>query len=268
LLGGWRAMRGVDPLARTVAAAALAGFAYWTVHGSFDWFWEFAGLGASAFALLGIACSLVTVRARASAPAGERPTSAASGPALGHSVAPVTAPAGVQRSVGARAEHGRPVARLCLWATVVALGLAAVASLVAPWLSERQVQSAASIWSKAPLVAYARLNDAANLNPLSDRPYLVAGSIALRFGDIVRAEHDFALALKRVPGDAYATLELGAIASELGERAHALALLESAVRLNPRDPLARQALRTVRTGRRVSVEALNHSILLNAQRFA
>ncbi len=266
LLGGWRAMRGVDPLARTVAAAALAGFAYWTVHGSFDWFWEFAGLGASAFALLGIACSLVPARARASAPAGERSTGAAPGPALGRPVAPVTAPAGVQRSVGARAEHGRPVVRLCLWATVVALGLVAVASLVAPWLSERQVQSAASIWSKAPLVAYARLNDAANLNPLSDRPYLVAGSIALRYGDIVRAEHDFALALKRVPGDTYATLELGAIASELGERARALALLESAVRLSPRDPLARQALRTVRTGRRVSVEALNHSILLNAQR--
>ncbi len=47
-----------DPLARDVAAAALAGFAYWVVHGSFDWFWEFAGLGAPAFALLGIACAL------------------------------------------------------------------------------------------------------------------------------------------------------------------------------------------------------------------
>ncbi len=54
LLAGWRAMRRSDPLARTVAAAALAGFAYWAVHGSFDWFWEFAGLGSCAFALLGI----------------------------------------------------------------------------------------------------------------------------------------------------------------------------------------------------------------------
>ncbi len=56
----WRAMRRSDPLVRAVAAAALAGFGYWVVHGSFDWFWEFAGLGASAFALLGIACSLAT----------------------------------------------------------------------------------------------------------------------------------------------------------------------------------------------------------------
>ena len=46
--------RRADPLAASVAAAALAGFAYWLVHGSFDWFWEFAGLGAPAFALLGI----------------------------------------------------------------------------------------------------------------------------------------------------------------------------------------------------------------------
>ncbi len=62
LLAGWRAMRrSSDPLAGTVAAAALGGFAYWAVHGSFDWFWEFAGLGSCAFALLGIACSLTGV---------------------------------------------------------------------------------------------------------------------------------------------------------------------------------------------------------------
>ena len=58
LVAGARALRGGDPLARCVAAAALAGFAYWVVHGSFDWFWEFAGLGAPAFALLGLACAL------------------------------------------------------------------------------------------------------------------------------------------------------------------------------------------------------------------
>src|SRR6202034_770678 len=58
LLAAARALRDADPLARTVCAAALSGFAYWVVHGSFDWFWEFAGLGAPAFALLGIACAL------------------------------------------------------------------------------------------------------------------------------------------------------------------------------------------------------------------
>ncbi|MGC2373812.1 MAG: O-antigen ligase family protein, partial [Solirubrobacteraceae bacterium] len=59
LVAGWRAMRRADdPLGATVAVAALGGFAYWAVHGSVDWFWEFAGLGAPAFALLGIACAL------------------------------------------------------------------------------------------------------------------------------------------------------------------------------------------------------------------
>jgi tetratricopeptide (TPR) repeat protein len=58
LWGAARALRAPDPLARSAAAAAMAGFAYWLVHGSFDWFWEFAGLGAPAFALLGLACAL------------------------------------------------------------------------------------------------------------------------------------------------------------------------------------------------------------------
>ena len=130
------------------------------------------------------------------------------------------------------------------------------------------MQSAGRIWSKAPHAAYARLDEAARLNPLSDEPYLLAGSIALRFGDLARADHEFRLALRRTPSDPYATLERGAIASSRGERAVALALLARAVRLNPRDPLAREALHVVREGRRVSVEALNRSILIKAQQFA
>jgi hypothetical protein len=230
LLAAARGLRGPDPLGRVVVAAALGGFGYWAVHGSFDWFWEFAGLGAPAFAMLGLACAL--------APRGH----IASGP----------------RRVG--------------WLTVgVGVGVGAVVavlaalSITAPWLSQRQVQSAAQVWTKAPLTAYARLNDAARLNPLSDEAYLVAGSIALRFDDLPRADHEFALALERTPGDAYATLERGAIASTENDRRGALELLERAARLNPRDSLTRQALQLAKEGKRVSVEELNRSILLNAQ---
>ncbi|HEY3971025.1 MAG TPA: O-antigen ligase family protein [Solirubrobacteraceae bacterium] len=236
LLGGWRAMRRSDPLARTVAAAALSGFAYWAVHGSFDWFWEFAGLGSCAFALLGIACSLAGVRA-------------------------------VQKQDASRAREGTSI-RLAFATVAGLLALAAAISLIAPWLSERQIQSAAQIWPRAPLTAYSRLGEAAKLNPLSDRPYLVEGSIALRYGDIVRARDAFSRALLRVPGDAYATLELGAIASQSGAKVRARLLLERAVRLDPRDPLAREALATVRAGRRVSVQALNRAILLKAEQLA
>jgi tetratricopeptide (TPR) repeat protein len=58
------------PFARGVGAASVAVFAYWFVHGSVDWFWEIAGLGAPAIAALGIAASLA--REREGAPTGVR----------------------------------------------------------------------------------------------------------------------------------------------------------------------------------------------------
>ena len=229
LVAAARGLRCTDPLARAVVAAALAGFGYWVVHGSFDWFWEFAGLGAPAFAMLGLACALAPRRGGVSSP--------------------------------------RRVGRLGIVVGAL-LALVAAASLTAPWLSKLEVQSAARVWTKAPQTAYSRLNDAAWLNPLSDEPYLVAGSIALRFDDLARADHEFALALRRTPGDAYATLERGAIASTENDRRGALVLLERAARLDPRDLLIRRALELVREGKRVNVDELNLSILLKAQQLA
>jgi tetratricopeptide (TPR) repeat protein len=238
LLAAARAIiRHPDPLARAVAAAAVAGFAYWLVHGSFDWFWEFAGLGAPAFALLGLACALTPRRVP---------------PPGGGSARPAPR--------GWRARWPLPLVALA--------AAAAVASLTAPWLSSLQTQSAARVWVRSPALAYARLNDAARLNPLSDEPYVVAGSIALRRGELGRADHAFALALGRTPGEAYATLERGAIASSRGQRRRALALLERAAHLSPRDPLTREALALVRAGRRVDIEELNRAILLKAQQFS
>jgi tetratricopeptide (TPR) repeat protein len=234
LLAAARALRGPDPLGGAVAAAALAGFGYWVVHGSFDWFWEFAGLGAPAFAMLGIACAL----------------------------APGREPA-------ARSTAGRPaLLRRALLAAGLLVALAAAASLAAPWLSQLQVESAARIWTKAPQAAYARLRQAAKLNPLSDEAYLVAGSIALRYGETAYADREFARALSRAPGDAYATLERGAIASARGERSAALRLLGHAVALDPRDGLAREALAVVRAGHRINPDELNRSILLKARQLA
>jgi tetratricopeptide (TPR) repeat protein len=264
-----RGLRGSDPLGRVVVAAALAGFAYWAVHGSVDWFWEFAGLGASAFALLGLGCSLAPRSYAALAP---DLTVTRSSPGPG--TQPVTdAPSTVAATGGARSRSQSATTggarksglrRLTIGVGACAAVLAAL-SLAAPWLSQLQTESAAHVWQRAPQTAYARLNDAASLNPLSDEPYLVAGSIALRFGDLQRADHEFALALERSPSDAYATLERGAIASSENDRRKALALFERAARLNPRDSLTMQALRLAKEGKRVNVEELNRSILLNAQ---
>ncbi len=275
LLAGARAMRAGGladrALGRAVAAAALAGFAYWVVHGSVDWFWEFAGLGAPAFALLGLSCALAPRRALAAI----APVPIKTGGSLeetGGSLE-LARPGSVQPepampAQAAHPEEGRRPWRLALMAVALLAALLAAASLTAPWLSQLEVQSAARVWPAAPAKAYARLNEAASLNPLSDEPYVVAGSIALREGELGRADHEFALALGRVPGDAYATLERGAIASTRGERAAALALLGRAVQLDPRDPLARQALLLVRRGERVDVTELNRSILREAQQLS
>jgi hypothetical protein len=261
LVGGAAALRRADPLARATAAAALAGFAYWAVHGSVDWFWEFAGLGAPAFALLGLACALAPPTGRivgATAPARGDPAEEP-GDLAGE-------PSPPSARTGDRPRRGLATRALAVGGSLVAL--AAAVSLIAPWLSQLQVEDAARIWTRAPRAAYSRLSDAASLNPLSDQAYLVAGSIALRFGDLARADHDFALALGRTPNDAYATLERGAIASARGERATALRLLGRAVELAPRDGIARAALTLVRGGGQVRIEQLNRLILLQARQLA
>ncbi len=251
LLAAMRAARSDDPLGRYVAAAALAGFGYWVVHGSVDWFWEFAGLGAPAWALLGLSCAL--------APRPRHQPWQAQASAV---------PAPRSESTPARSRLARSRGQVAVVLLVAVAALLAAASLAAPWLSQLEVQSAARVWPAAPGKAYARLNDAASLNPLSDQPYVVAGSIALRLGEINRADHEFALALQRVPGDAYATLERGAIASSAGRRAQALVLLERAAQLDPRDALAQQALALARRGQRVDVGELNRSILREAQQLS
>jgi O-antigen ligase len=250
-----RTARAGDPLAATLAGAALAGFAYWLVHGSFDWFWEFAGLGAPAFALLGLACALGS-----RAPARSSVTGASPGAAR-------------ERGIGgddqaADARSAPRALRLLGIGLASILTLAAIASLLLPWLSQLRVQSAVRVWPTAPRLAYEDLNKAADLNPLSDEPYSLAGSIALRFGDLPRAEREFSLALGRDSRDVYATLELGAIASARGHQREAFTLLKRAARLSPRDELIQETLFYVKNGHSVSIEQLNNSILLKAQRLA
>lgn len=268
LIAGMRVLRGRDALASTVAAAALGGFAYWVVHGSFDWFFEYAGLGAAAFALLGLVCSLcpadVAREGEAHALGG---VSGAGADAYG----------GVS-GTGGGVHGGVPGAgldvpegvsgRVAAIALAALLALAITASFALPSLSRSEVESAAKVWPSERGVAYSRLLEAASLNPLSDEPYLVSGSIALRLGEFARADKQFELALQRVPGDAYATLERGAIASSLGQRSRALPLLRRAAYLNPRDPITRHALSEARRGQRVNVTALNEEILREAQHFS
>ncbi len=264
LLAGLRAARGAEgEAARIAAAAALGGFAYWAVHGSFDWFWEFAGLGAPAFALLGLACSLAPAGAAVARPRWPRLAirlpRPRPGPGPGPGSGPRLRPAG---SAPLRPPRALPIALAAV------LGAACIWSFGAPLLSELEVQSATRVWTRAPASAYDRLGKAASLNPLSDRAYLIAGSIAVRRGELARAGGYFEKALARSQDDAYATLELGAVASNRGEAHRAVRLLARSVALDPRNALAGEALTLARAGRRLSVQALNEAILRKAQEFA
>jgi len=61
----------------------------------------------------------------------------------------------------------------------------------------------------------------------------VAGSIALRFGDLAYADHEFALALGRTPGEPMPRWSAGRSPRPRVTAASRLALLERAGRLNP-----------------------------------
>jgi Flp pilus assembly protein TadD len=156
----------------------------------------------------------------------------------------------------------RPVAAVL---AVAALAAGAVV-IAAPWLAERDVERAGAVYATRPFEAYSRLDRAADVDPLSDRPALIKGSIALRYGDLPRARAAFAAALDRNPRGQYATLELGALASVDGDGARARTLLARAVALAPRDATAREALGIVRDGGVVDVAALNQRLLSAGQR--
>jgi len=200
--------RPVDPLRRVAQAAGAAIFLSWLVHGSVDWFWEFPGLSVAAFAGVAIAVAQREPRAR-------------------------------------RAPRQRAVRIAAAVAGSAAVAVAAVA-VTLPWLSERDVDLAAGGWRADPRAAHDRLETAARLNRLSDTPWLVAGAISTRSHDFRAARRYFLDALRRNPTNWYAELEVGILDANLGARAQAIAHLERARRLNPREELIRFALDRVR----------------------
>ncbi|HEY4094052.1 MAG TPA: O-antigen ligase family protein [Baekduia sp.] len=229
----WRVLRAWPPddLRATVAGGALIAFVYWLVHGSADWLFEYPGLGAAAFAMLGLAMSPAPRTPRVSA----------------------VRPRGLPLAVLA------PVTVVLAVAAVVLLGL---------WSADHEIGAAAKTYVKEPDAAYQRLDRARHYDPFSDRADSLAGSIAGRRGDLDRADAAFGRALARVPDDQYATFERGVIASAAGRRAEALTLLTRAAQLAPRDRTTREALGIVRSGGTLDLDAVNRRILSGAQQVA
>ena len=231
LAGALRAVRkGYAPVG-SAAGAAGAVFVYWLLHGSVDWFWEFAGLGAPAMAMLGLAAGL--------APRGTSPVPR---PALPPSSLPVPALVGGG----------------------IAVALAAIL-LAGPWVSDLEIDRAAKAWRTSPEGAFKRLDRARTLNPATAQADLAAGTIALRLGRLDQAERAFRRARDREPNNAYALMELGLIAAERDDRAEARALLRRVTELNPRDQIAAQALRDVQRGRYITTARINQLLLDRAR---
>jgi predicted Zn-dependent protease len=144
---------------------------------------------------------------------------------------------------------------------VALVALAASASLGLPWLSELDTRRAIEGWPSNPQRAFERLDSAASLNPLSVRPELVAGTIAIRLDRPREAERRFEAALERDDRNAYAHLELGALLTQRSRtRARGRMELSRALALNPRDPVIRRIVREARRGRAVDIAGMNAEI--------
>jgi tetratricopeptide (TPR) repeat protein len=202
LLAALRGPRRAD-LAGVAAGASVLVFAYWFLHSSVDWLWEFPGLAGAALAALGIATAVNL---------------------------------GLQAEDATSAELRRP---LLAARPALALGLvgavALTVSIVPPWFSQREQQRGIEVAVRDPAAAVRHFQRAADWNPLTPVPYKAAGIVEVRRRDYRAATRELKRALERDPGDSAAYLFLGAIASAEGRRQEALRLVEKATRLAPRD---------------------------------
>jgi O-antigen ligase len=228
LVAAARPIRRMDGVAPVVAGTGVVVFAYFIAHGSLDWFWEFPALGAPAFALLGIATAISS----RSDPLGEP-----------------------SASVRRRAATGGGI--------VLALALAA--SLTIPWLAERELRSARELAGEDPAAALAKLDQAAELNPLSPLADKTAAVIERQLGNLPAAEQRFRETLEVDPGDPFVYLQLATIASATGREREAIANIRRARELNPRDAVARQVERRLRMGRRVTPAEVDELILSDVE---
>ncbi len=220
---GLRPGFGADTPARGVGAAATVPFVAWLLHATVDWLWEIPAAGLTAFALIGLAAGV-------------------GGGTIGAA------------AVGRR--RYRPAVALGAGAF---LTLALAATLIFPWLSAKYEARAADSWVTQPAVADAALERAAQLNPLSDSPFLVRGAIASRRREFPLMRASFERALERHPLNWYAHLELAIALSQTSDSAAALEHADRAVALNPREPIVRRVQGALASGKRVnpaSVDAL------------
>lgn len=187
-----------DRFTQSVVAAAFAAGACWLVHGSIDWLWEIPAVAAPAIAFLGLAAGLAESRS--------------------------------DRRLAILLRS--PTARCA----VALLGIAALGSYLLPGLAAFELERAVRAWAATPDRALSDLAWARRLNPLSERPDVVAGTLAKRAGRSDEARTTFEEAARRNPDDWYVQLQLALLSWAAGRRLEAVNALSRAEALNPLEP--------------------------------
>ena len=227
---GWL-RRNLSAAPAGLVAAMVCGSVYFFVHSSFDWIEEFPALASPAFAL-----PLVALALAAPARVG-RPS----------------------RRSGARSFAAGAAGLLALAAAGLALAPA--------YLASRYEDRATRIWTANPSAAFADLDRASDLSPLSPRPDLRAGTLAVDLGRLDEAKASFERSLER-EDNWYAHFELALIASSEKRRREARRAIANALTLNDEDAFVSEAARRIRAGRRLNPAKFNNEIAeLNRDRF-
>lgn len=133
-----------------------------------------------------------------------------------------------------------------LLSSMMLAGLGLIA-LGPAYLSVRYVERAEKIWPADPNAAYADLDRAAWLDPLSAQAELTRGQIAVARREYNRARESFGAAISR-EDSWYPHYQLATIASAEKRRREALAQLRAAYRLDSADDLMHFSLERLRRG--------------------
>ena len=173
----------------------------------------------------------------------------------------VSAPAFALLGLAAAVEAEQPDSQSRRF-TPVAAGVAAAillgaVALALPWTATAETERAAAVWRSDPDLALERLDRASRLDRLSSQPALLAGAIANRSGRPDRARAELEEALGREPRNWYAHLELAIAQARLGRRADALASLDEAAALNPREETIPEVRESVARGREIDLAELD-----------
>lgn len=195
-----------------VVAVAAAVLVYFLVHSTVDWLDVIPAVAAPAFALpLG---ALAVAYRRPPVDDGRRPRATL-----------------------------QPMRRVGLLAVGV-VAVAALLSLVFPYLSSRQLDTALARVRQGGSSALAAARDAARLDPLATLPHDVAGTVALGSGRLVLARREFRRSLSLQNGW-YPHLELALLNSQSGNFAAARDEIGRARSLDPLDPFLAQAAKLI-----------------------